>query len=268
MRTGTLQSANSVIDLDYDRRFHAWLPKLSLAYDFSPSFGGGILAQRAYNPGGVSLRPDIPAVDTFDPETLWDYELFARASFADGAVTATANLFYYDMRNAQRIQTYIVRGVGLADLFNVPKARTFGVEAELNWRASRRFSTKLGLGFLNSRIVSSDAGHESFEGNEFLRSPHFSATGSVEWRPIEPLRFSAAVRHNSGYWSDEANTPSRRIAGWTRFDAQVEWQFRSIRLFGYARNIFDAFYMTNLFSRDLGTAGDPRELGMGIEARF
>jgi outer membrane receptor protein involved in Fe transport len=268
-RTGTIKSGSSLLDLDYDRNFDAWLPKVSLAYDFSPTFRAGVLVQRGYNPGGVTLRPDLPGPDTFDAETLWDYELFARASFAGSTVEATANLFYYAMRNAQRIQTYMVQRVGLADLFNVPKARTFGAEAQVDWRASRQLSASLGLGLLGTKIVSTDAAYASFQGNEFQRSPHFSATGSVEWRPIDRLLVSALFRHNSGYWSDEANTESRRISGWTRFDAQVDWQFGSVRLFGYARNIFDKFYMTTLFSPPvLGTAGDPRELGVGIHARF
>ena len=267
-RVGTLGSGASALNLDYDRNFSAWLPKISLAYDFTPTFRAGFLVQRAYNPGGVTLRPDVNAADTFDAETLWDYELYARASFAGGAASATANLFYYDMHDAQRVQTYNIQGVGLADLFNVPKARTYGAEAQIQWHASTRFSANIGIGLLDTKIVRTDAAYASFEGNEFQRSPHFSATGSVEWRPVDRLRLSTQVRHNSGYWSDEANTEARRVSAWTRFDAQVDWDYGPVRLFGYARNIFDDFYMTSLFNPLLGTAGDPREVGVGMETRF
>ena len=41
-----------------------------------------------------------------------------------------------------------------------------------------------------------------------------------------------------------------------------------VTLFGYVRNAFDTFYMTYLFNPTFGTAGDPREFGLGIEARF
>ena len=54
-RNGTLGSAAQTIPLDFDRTFHAWLPKLSLAYDFSPDVRAGILVERAYNPGGTTL---------------------------------------------------------------------------------------------------------------------------------------------------------------------------------------------------------------------
>lgn len=267
-RRGTLGTGAAALNLDYDRSFNAWLPKVSLAYDFTPSIRAGLLVQRAYNPGGVSLRPDIRQADTFGAETLWDYELFTRASFAGGAIRTTANLFYYDQRSAQRVQTYIVQGVGLADLFNVPKARSYGAETEVQWRASDKLSAGIGLGLLWTKIVEAGASHPAFERNEFLRSPHLSATASIEWRPVEQLRLSVQGRHNSGYWSDDANTPLRRISAWTKVDARVDWDRGPFRFFGYARNIFDTFYMTALFNPTLGTAGDPRELGVGVETRF
>lgn len=267
-RVGALGSGPSATDLDFDRSFHAWLPKVSLAYDIDPDVRAGVLVQRAYNPGGVTLRGDIAAVDVYDAETLWDYEIFARASFAGGRLTASANLFYYDMHNAQRAQPYTVQGVGFADMFNAPKARSYGLESQLEWRPNTRFSAALGIGLLRSRIVRTEASHASFEGNEFQRAPHVTATGSVEWRPIRHLQLSAQLRHSSGYWSDEANDPMRRIEGWTRVDGRAEWNAGRFKLFGYARNALDDFYLTWKFSPASATAGDPREIGLGVEANF
>lgn len=267
-RIGVLGSGDSATNLDFDRTFDAWLPKVSLAYDFSTTVRAGVLVQRAYNPGGVTLRGDIGLQDVYEAETLWDYELFARASFSGGALRASANLFYYDMRDAQRAQPYSVFGVGFADLFNASKARSYGMEAQLNWRPSDRLSAALGVGLLRTKIVRVEAAYSRFEGNEFQRSPHFSATASVEWRPLEHLRLSAQARHNSAYWSDDLNSPLRRIDGWTRVDTRAEWSAGRFKLFGYARNVFDDFYLTSLFSPVAGTAGDPRELGVGVEANF
>jgi len=228
----------------------------------------GVLVQRAYNPGGVTLRGDIAAADVYEAESLWDYELFARARLAGGSLTASANLFYYDMHNAQRAQPYIVQGVGFADIFNAPKARSYGLEAQVEWRPNTRFSAALGVGLLRSRIVRTEAPNASFEGNEFQRAPHFTATGSIEWRPIQRLQLSAQLRHSSGYWSDETNDPMRRIEGWTRIDARAEWNAGRFKLFGYARNVLDDFYLTWKFSPASATAGDPREIGLGVEANF
>ena len=85
----------------------------------------GVLVQKAYNPGGTTLRFDIARPDNFGAESLWDYEVFGRARFGR-AVTASANLFYYQMHNAQRARDrYRTPGSSrFADRFNVAR-RTF-----------------------------------------------------------------------------------------------------------------------------------------------
>lgn len=268
LRVGALGTASSAIRLDFDRTFQAWLPKASFAYDFTPDFRLGALVQRAYNPGGTTLRYDTGTADPYDAEKLWDYELFARASFAGGALTAAANIFYYDMQDAQRARPILIEGVGFADLFNVPKARSSGIEAQIEWRASRRLSAAGGVGMLRTRIVRAEGIYGRFEGMEFQRAPHFSGSASVEWRPAERLRLSTQLRHNSGYWSDDENSPARRIDAWTRLDGRAEWETGRFKFFGYARNVLNDFYLTYLFNPTLATAGDPRELGIGMEARF
>jgi outer membrane receptor protein involved in Fe transport len=51
-------------------------------------------------------------------------------------------------------------------------------------------------------------------------------------------------------------------------NARAAWDMGALTLFAYARNITDEFYLTYLFSRTSGTAGDPRQIGLGIETRF
>ena len=272
-RSGALATDDAPIGLDYDRSFHAWLPKLSLAYDVTADVRVGALVQRAYNPGGTTLRFDTGAPDLFEAESLWDYEMFARGSFADGRVTVTANAFYYAMRNAQRGQPIIIfaptgSAVTFADLFNVPKARSNGAELSVTWHPSANFSAGLGLGLLRTRITSAEAPYAQFEGKHFQRSPDFSASASLNWEPAPHLTLSAQARHNSGYFSDDLNQPDRKVSGWTKFDAQAAYDFARFRVHGYVRNLFDKFYPTYLFSSTFATAGDPREVGIGLEVGF
>lgn len=271
-RIGALQTRNAPIGLDYDRSFDAFLPKASLAYDFTPRLRAGLLVQRAYNPGGTTLRFDTGAPDNFDAETLWDYELFVRAGLT-GSLGLSGNLFYYDQHDAQRSRPIVIIAptgapVTFADLFNVPKARTYGMETTIDWRLSRRFTAQASLGLLSTKITEAGAAGAAFEGKQFQRSPKFSASAAVDWRPVNQLRLSAQIRHNSGYFSDDTEIATRRIDGWTKIDARAEWDGGKFRLFGYARNVFDKFYLTYLFNPTLATAGDPREIGIGVEGRL
>jgi outer membrane receptor protein involved in Fe transport len=271
-RTGALGTRSSSIPLDYAKTFQTWLPKASVTHEFSNDVRAGVLIQRAYNPGGVTLRFDTGQPDFLGAETLWDYEIFARAAVRPGLSLET-NLFYYDQRDAQRAQPISIPApngqiVTFADLFNIPRARTYGLEASADWRASDRFRARIGVGLLDTKIIKAEPANAGFEGKEFGRAPRFSGTASVEWRPIDPLRISAQARRNSAFWSDDLNTPTRRIDGFTRVDARADWDAGRFRLFGYARNLLDKFYLTYRFNNTLATAGDPRELGVGLEANF
>jgi outer membrane receptor protein involved in Fe transport len=271
-RIGSLGTEPSSIDLDYDRAFHAWLPKVSFAYDFSHNFRAGVLVQRAYNPGGTTVRFDTGQPDNFEAETLWDYEIFGRAVIAGGRLTADANLFYYDMRNAQRAEDIVVLGpngfpVGFANLFNVPKARSYGLEAAVDWKATGRLSARFAIGLLKTKIVRAEEENAAFQGQEFGRSPHFTASASVDWRPSERLRLSAQARHHSSYFSDDENSPNLVVDSATIVNARAEYRLGRVSLFAYARNLFNTFGLVDR-SVPISSAEDPREVGVGIEASF
>ena len=272
-RTGFLQGNTDPIPLDYRKSFDAWLPKASIAYDLTRGLTVGALVQRAYNPGGVSLRFDIGQADEYLAETLWNYELFARASLFGGALSATANVFRYDMRDAQRSRPISViapggQRVGFADLFNVPKARAQGAELTVEWRPSRRLSAKGSIGLLDTKITRTDEASSHLLGKGFQRTPPFTASAGFDWEPVTRLRLSAQLHHNAGYFSDETERPDLRVGGMTTVNAKAAVEWGPVTAFAYALNLFDEFAMRSLFSSTFGVANDPREVGFGLEARF
>lgn len=272
VRSGALQAPSGAIPLRYRRDFDAWLPKLTFSYALTDRLNAGFLVQRAYNPGAATLRFDTGLADEVDAETLWNHELFARAALAPG-LSARINLFRTDMRNSQRSRTISILApsgapVTFADLFNLASARSKGVEAELDWRAGPRFSARAAAGLLDTEVRRAGDGRSALEGNKFPRAPHFTAALAADWRPTDALRVSAQLRRNSGYFSDDENSRERHVGSSTTVDANASWSTGRVTLFGYARNLLDEFHMTYLFGPTFGTAGDPREVGIGVEARF
>lgn len=272
-RRGQVGPVGPGITVAYDGRFDAWLPKLSLAYDVHPNVTLGLLVQRASNPGGTTVNLATRKQDDFDAEALWNFEAFLRASLARDRATLTVNLFDNEIHDAQRPQTieFVAPNGGTfntVQIANAPSARSRGAEVELGLRPDSRLSLRLSMALLDTRIQRTLARSDPIRGKDFQRSPGFSAAASVDWRPIDALRLSAQLRGNSSYYSDDANTPSRRIGGSMTLNARAAYTHRATTLFGYARNALDKFYLTYLFSPTLGTAGDPREVGLGIETKF
>jgi outer membrane receptor protein involved in Fe transport len=271
-RSGALGTTAKSIPLDFDRTFHAWLPKVSLAYDFTSDVRAGVLVERAYNPGGTTLRFDNGRPDNFEAEKLWDYELFVRAHSGTG-IDLSANLFRYDIRDAQRLEPIVIVapggfGVGFADLFNAPRARSEGGEAQVDWRLSQRLSAGLGVGLLRTRLVEAGPDYPEFQGNEFARSPHLTMAGNVQWKPIDSLQLSLIARHHSGFFADDVNSPSARIAPATIVDARAEYQVGKVKVFAYARNLLNVFALIDRVGNVSGSAEDPRMVGVGVETGF
>ncbi|HVM22110.1 MAG TPA: TonB-dependent receptor [Sphingomicrobium sp.] len=271
-RHGVLGTNSGGIPLDYDRTFRAWLPKLSLAYDFSPGLRAGLLVQKAYNPGGTTLRFDTGLPDNFDAETLWDYELFARARIGSD-VRVSANVFHYAMRNAQRSKaiTILAPGgfpVGFADLFNAPKARSRGAEAEIDWRAGKRLTARVSVGLLRTKLVDAGPDYPAFKGNEFARSPRLSTAATLDWHATERLRLSAQARYRSRYFADDVNSADVRVPRAAIVNARAEYRIGQVTAFAYARNLFDRFALLDRNGNISASAEDPRMVGIGIESRF
>ena len=275
-RTGLLQATRD-LPLDYDKTSHAFLPKVSASYDITKDMRAGVMVQRAYNPGGTTLDPEHHAQLDFPPEYLWDFEGFVRADLFGGRGSLTANIFYNAMHNAQRELDFDINSpggnVGLLRIISEPRGRTYGAEMELSAKLSSRLTVQGSAGLLRTRITKGIAPNDPFLDKEFYGSPHFTAAAVVEWKPFREVSMSAQAHHTSGFWGDDNNDPLFRTRSWTMVDGRVSWDTRRFTLFGYAQNLFNTF-------RVLGYSGptddpevevgltDPREIGIGLQARF
>jgi outer membrane receptor protein involved in Fe transport len=276
-RTGLLSGPN--LPLDYQKTNRALLPKASAAYDVNEQVRIGLLAQRAYNPGGVTLDPasQVDKVVRFDPEYLWDYEAYVRAGLFGGALTLNGNLFYNDVTNAQRTLELCVNTptgcVGLEEVSNAPRSHSSGAEVELRYRASPALTIEGAGGLLYTKMTKTLVSDDPSVNKQFYGSPHFSGTAAVEWQPLRSVRVTALLRHVSGYFGDDSETGIFRIKASNTVNARASWERGRLTVFAYAQNLFDSFHVSGWNgphdNPDVEvTTNDPREVGIGVEARF
>jgi outer membrane receptor protein involved in Fe transport len=265
------------LPLDYDKMTHAFLPKLSAAYDVTKDVRVGLLVQRAYNPGGTTLDPKHRKQLDFKPEYLWDFEAFTRASMLGGRVSLNANLFYNRIRDAQRELDFDLSSpagkVGLLQILSEPKSRSYGAELELNARPTDRLTMTLGAGLLDTKITKGSIPNDPYLRKQFFGAPPFTAAAGADWQPVQSVHLSVEARHESGFAGDDSNTPLLKTRGFWIVDGRASWTVHRVTLFAYGRNLFDTF-------ETIGYAGprndpfleaeltDPREVGIGIDARF
>jgi outer membrane receptor protein involved in Fe transport len=272
-RSGVLTAVAGTREIDFDRTYTSVSPKLSLAYRLDKDTRFGFLVQRAANPGGATFSASSGRLDSFDAESLWNYEFFLRGRSDRLGLMYSANLFHYQFRNAQRPVLRVIDTPGgpffEQEIGNVAQAWSRGAELNLTWSPNTVIAVTGSIGLLDTRVTRTPAPSDPLLGKQFQRSPDFTGVVSVDWRPNRRLAVNLGYTRRAGYFSDDANTPELRIGAAEALSARAEWVAGHLRVFGFVRNVFDRFDLSYLFERGrLATAEDPREFGIGSEVRF
>ena len=63
-------------------------------------------------------------------------------------------------------------------------------------------------------------------------------------------------------------TPAPSARATSPRSTQASYQLGPVRLFGFVRNLFDGFQVTQVYFPGFGTVNEPRRYGPGVEARF
>lgn len=135
-----------------------WGGKLALEYRLP---GGGLwyaLASRGYKAGGINSDSVVPSTQrTFATETLWNYELGAKARWWRGRVDARVALFFQDRDDVQTDQSLVlpIDGSSCPCRFiefqtNATGGYSYGLEAEINGKLNSRLTAFASVGLMDS----------------------------------------------------------------------------------------------------------------------
>ena len=275
-RTGDVSPAFANSDVDYDQTFEEILPKVTLAYDVRPGWTVGAMVAKGYNPGGVSLDfVSSGEWENFEPETVWDYELFTRASLLDDRLFLTANLFFMDYTNAQQNITQAINGVTYIHTINAESAQSYGLELAADYRPVDNLVLRGSLGLLQTEFTDFPAA-AAYEGNAFASAPGLMASLGADWSVTDRIVLGGQIRYVDGYYSDAANTPAYEVDSYTLVDLRASYAIRdNIELYGYVNNVFDEVTPTLLQPARGASAPytqasltSPRMFGIGIRGTF
>ncbi|WEX08018.1 TonB-dependent receptor [Chelativorans sp. AA-79] len=258
----------------FEGTFDDILPKVSIAYDITPDVTVGALVNRGYNPGGVSLDTTREMFVPFRKETVWNYELFGRASLLDGDLVLTGNLFYSDFRDAHRYSRTYIPEIDLetSATLNADRAHSYGVELGASWSVLSNLRLNGSLGLLHTKITRFTDSTADFEGNEFAKSPGYMIGFGFDWDISEQWNLGGNIRHVDGYFSDDANTIGYAVDPYTVANVNVSYQpSDNVKIFGYVKNIFDERAATSIGGRASVISASivqPRTFGAGMRVNF
>jgi outer membrane receptor protein involved in Fe transport len=184
-------------------------PKFGLQYQVSDNDMVYVTAAKGFRAGGVNsqvsygicqtaldaigyLPGDLP--QEYKSDSVWSYELGGKFRLFSGRAQLNAAVYRIDWKNPQ--YTTNPGSCGLVTTFNVPAARSEGVEVELQARVFRGFTVNGAYGYTNSRYTEGlvfPAGTPKFE-NNFNPVP-FTIVLEDQKIPIPPHTFNIGGRY-------------------------------------------------------------------------
>ncbi|WP_054341037.1 TonB-dependent receptor [Neptunomonas antarctica] len=239
------------------------------------------LISRGYKVGGFNADSSLPAnLQTFDTETLWNYEIGTKGNWLNNQLQTQIALFYQQRDNAQikgnRTITNSGGGTSFFDYVgNAENAYSYGLEAEVQWRVNSSVSLFGSLGLLDTTLEDADA---DFDGREAAQAPNYQYT------------LGANFSHGRGWFSgvdiegkDEfyfSDSHSQQSEAYTLLNARAGYKTKdwSVTLWGKNLTDEDTYIRGYYFENEPSDAytikhrytqlGAPRQIGMTAKMTF
>src|SRR5262249_10664232 len=218
--------------LNPERSDTLWGGRLTLARRFGDARLGYATVATGFKGAGVSpvAREALVGLGgrTVDPGRVITYELGGKSEWRERTVRVNASVFLNDWSDYQLYLSESVPPLVLESvLTNLPGARTWGGELEVDWTPSTAWLLHTGLGFTHSEVREVGNLTDAVVGSPLIAAPEltFNALGARRWK-LGAGWFSAQVeasyagrRHFSldydsrvvepGYWLLDASTRYR-----------------------------------------------------------
>jgi len=259
-------------------------PKFGLQYQITDNDMVYVTAAKGFRAGGVNsqvsygicqqaldqigyLPGDLP--QTYKSDSVWSYEGGAKLRLLDNRLQFNAAVYQIDWTDAQ--YTTNPGSCGLVTTFNVPRARSRGVELEANARVFNGLTINASYGYVNAKYTQElifPAGRQAIggppptpftvvlDGQKIPVPPHsFSIGGRYEYALNDKMR--VYLRGDYRYSASFPVSPFPTSA-YTPDSFNQKIQFANFRL-GVEYSDFDInVFVNNAFNRDTGTIGGGR----------
>ncbi len=230
-------------------------PKFVLTYKFNPDQMVYLSASEGYRIGQnnfiFATSPGVPAV--YGADTLWDYELGAKASLLDHKLTVDAALYYLDWDNPQ--VTVFVSPFSYIE--NAGHAASKGFELEASYTPWQALTLTTALSIDHAAltvdvpgIVQTDGEIGAKAGDRLPGSPEFTISNSAQYN-FRLFDKKSYVRVDQQYigtsWEDLEHAGSIEMGGYTVVNFSAGINFGPTELSAFLNNAFNSKGVQNAF---------------------
>ncbi|HEX6159049.1 MAG TPA: TonB-dependent receptor, partial [Thermoanaerobaculia bacterium] len=185
--------------------------------------------------------------DSWEDETLWNYELGAKSTFGSGRGSFNASVFRADIENLQA--TVTAGSCSSRLVFNVPKARSQGVELEFEYAPTDVFDFAVSATRTNSELRSTLTSTDANGVTSVVAG--IEAGNRLPTVPEIQMAAAASYRfHQSDAWAGYVTGAYQHIGSrYTQIGDQAAG-FGTVNLTSFAPNNIGGPYTQNTFTFD------------------
>lgn len=263
-------------EYDSPLTFTEWSPKASLQYQLSTNAQIYTTVAKGYKTGGFNTTFEEEDQRTFEPESSWNYEIGAKASFVENRYSAEASLFYIDINNQQIKQS--LESLGL-QITNAGTSVSKGLELTFQGEPVRCFNFNFAYGFTHATfkkyIYSQSEEPEDYSGNFVPFVPKHTLNAGAEfilpcsYTTIDEVRFGLDYKGMGDIYWKENNEFKQQYYKLLNASVSLHKNKNTVAL--WAKNITNTEYLGYYFTmsnRHLGKPGRPFTAGVSVSYSF
>ncbi|EED31724.1 TonB-dependent receptor [gamma proteobacterium NOR5-3] len=269
-----------------EETFTDFSPMASIRYDLSDDSSVYATVAKGFKSGGAQVTND-PAVNSYDPEELWNYEIGYKAEYLDRTLRVNAAAFYMDWTDQQTSQQFsgvdengdffIFGAVGNAD-----SAESYGVELSVTSAPVAGLVMNLNVGWLQAEYQDFttviDGAPRVLDGLTVPNSPEWTVSADAEYSFQLTGDLDAFVRGEYIYRDEIRSSIDSLIREgfpWVvpaydivNIRAGIEHENYTVAF--YVENALDDTYFTNSYQKAFmgGLHIEPGVQRYGLRARY
>ncbi len=279
--SGVLESIVSVKDT-----FTDFSPRVAATFRATDNTTWYGTISKGFKSGGVQIAPN-PDAETYDPETLWNYEVGFKADLLDRRLRLNAAVFYMDWTDMQvSFQENLINEDGDFVLFggvnNADSATSKGAELSATALVTENLMFNFNVGYLDAKfdqfIALIDGSNRLLDGETIPNSPKWTMSADAEYNFNLTDNWESYVRLEWSYRDGIKPTTTSLIysgfpwdvPSYDVFNLRVGMERDNFRLVGYVENLFDSSYFTNAYQKAFagGLFIEPSYQRVGIRATY
>jgi iron complex outermembrane receptor protein len=255
-------------------------PRVGLQYFVTEGLNVYASVSRGYKSGGFNTA-FLTATNTgsFDPETMWTYEVGFKAQLLNDRLALDGALFYNDWYNQQVL--IVDAATQSSSIANAPRSRSFGAELEARLKLDEHWSARIGLGYVDATYLdfknalatgSSEVIDASGKQQQYISKFTGTVTLGYTWNVgIDDLVGTAEVAYQfrSGFYFDVENTMFQ--PGYGLLNARVGVETARYGAYAWAQNLTDQRYRVSAINGgfgQVGAIGAPLAFGGTFKVKF